>query len=66
MAEYDFRRFERPAYSQDIASCDFFFFGYLHEKMIKAVYKRVDKLEEKIRMVIEAIPKSRLIAIFRE
>jgi hypothetical protein len=26
----------------------------------------VDKLEEKIRMVIEAIPKSRLIAIFRE
>jgi hypothetical protein len=58
MAEYDFRRFDRPAYSPDVALCDFFLFSYLHEKMIRAVYERVNELEEKIKMIIEAIRKS--------
>jgi hypothetical protein len=66
MAECDFRKSDRPAYSPDITPCDFFLFGYLHEKMIGTVYKRTNELEEKIRVIIEAIPKSRLIALFRE
>jgi hypothetical protein len=66
MSECDFCKLDHPAYSPDLAHCDFFLFGYLHEKMAKSIYETVEELEEKIRVIIEAIPKSRLIAIFRE
>jgi hypothetical protein len=33
MAECDFRRFDRPVYSPDLASCDLFHFDYLYEKI---------------------------------
>jgi hypothetical protein len=66
MAECDFRRLDHPVYSPVLTPCDFFLFDCLHEKMIGSVYETVEELEEKIRVVIEAIPKSRLIAFFRE
>jgi hypothetical protein len=34
--------------------------------MAESVYETVEELEEKIRVVIEAIAKSRLIVVFRE
>jgi hypothetical protein len=66
MAECDFRRLDYQANSPDFAPCDFFLFGYLHVKMSRSVYETVEELEEKIRVAIQAIPKSRLIAVFRE
>jgi hypothetical protein len=64
MAKCNFRRLDHPAYSQVLAPCDFFLFSYLHEKIAGSVYETVEELEEKIRVVIETIPKSRLIAVF--
>jgi hypothetical protein len=57
MAHFNFCRFDHLAYSSDLAFCDFFFCGYLHEKIIRSVYEMVDELEEKIKVIIEAIPK---------
>jgi hypothetical protein len=66
MAECDFRRPGHPAYSSDLALCDFFLFGCLYETMFGFVYETVEELEKKIKVIIEAIPKSRLIVIFQE
>jgi hypothetical protein len=66
MAKCDFRRLDYPAYSPDLALCDFFVSSYLHKKIARSVYETVEEVEEKIWVIIQAIPKSRLIAIFRE
>jgi hypothetical protein len=66
MTECDFRRLDHPVYSLDLAPCDFSLFDYLHKKMVGSMYEKVDELEEKIRVIIKAIAKSRLIAILRE
>jgi hypothetical protein len=58
MTECDFRRVDHPVYLLDLASCNFFLFGHLHEKMAGSVYETVEELEEKIKMVIEIIQKS--------
>jgi hypothetical protein len=58
MIECNFRIFDHSAYSLDLAPYDFFIFGYLHEKMTGSVYETVEELEEKIRVVIEAIANS--------
>jgi hypothetical protein len=42
IAEYDFRRLDHSAYLPDLAYCDFFLFGYLHQKMIGSVYETVE------------------------
>jgi hypothetical protein len=58
MAECNFCIFDHAAYLLDLAPYEFFIFGYLHEKMAESVYETVEELEEKIRVVIEAIAKS--------
>jgi hypothetical protein len=65
MAECDFRRLDCLVYSQDLASCDFFLSGYLRKKMSMSVYEMVEELEDKIIVIIQAISKFRLIAIFK-
>jgi BMFP domain-containing protein YqiC len=37
----------------------------MHETMARSVDETMEELEKKIRVVIEAIPKSRLIVVFR-
>jgi hypothetical protein len=63
--ECDFRKLEHPPYSLDLSLCDFFLFGYLHEKMKFLSYQTVEKLEEAITRTIEAIPKPQLIRVFQ-
>jgi hypothetical protein len=58
IAECNFLRFNHIAYSLDLTLCDFFFFGYLHEKMARFVHEMIDELEEKIKVIIEAILKA--------
>jgi hypothetical protein len=65
MAECDFRGLDHPAYSLDLAPCDFFLFCYLHKKRIGFLHEMVEDFKEKIRMLIQAIPKSQLIAVSR-
>jgi hypothetical protein len=66
MAECNFRRPDHPAYSLDLTLCDFFLFGCLYETIFEFVYETVEELEKKIKVIIEAISKSRLIAIFQK
>jgi hypothetical protein len=63
--DYQVRRLKRPPYSPDLAPCDFFLFGYLHEKMQLLRYDTVDELQEAITSTIDGIPKAKLIQVFQ-
>jgi hypothetical protein len=58
MTECDFHILDHSAYSQNLASCDFFFLVTC-TRMLGSMYETVEELEKKIRVVIQAISKSR-------
>jgi predicted RNase H-like HicB family nuclease len=64
MLECDFRRSGHPAHVPDLAPCDFILFDYLHKIVGESLSETVEELKEKIKVFIQAISKSRLIAIF--
>jgi hypothetical protein len=65
LGESHFRRLEHPPYSRDLAPCDFFLFGYLHDKMQFLSYGTVDELRYTIVSTIQAIPNTTLIQVFQ-
>jgi hypothetical protein len=64
MTECNLHNFDHRAYSPDLILCGFFFFGYLYNIMVSSMCRMTGELEEKIRVIVQAISKSQLIAVF--
>jgi hypothetical protein len=64
LQKHKFLRLEHRSNSLDLSPCDFFLFGYLHEKMKLLSYETIDELDNDITKTIEAVPKGILIDVF--
>jgi hypothetical protein len=57
-------RLEHPAYSPDLAPCDFFLFGYLKVRMKGVEFSCVNTIEQTLSRLIEEIPKETMMRVF--
>jgi hypothetical protein len=57
-------RLPHPAYSPDLAKSDFFFFGYLKEKLTDYNCETREQLKEAIIEIFNEIPQDVLVSVF--
>ena len=65
-AEYGFKRTPHPAYSPDVAPCDFFLFGFIKNKLKGKHFKDPDQIKETIIEILSNISQEQRKVIFEE
>jgi transposase len=65
MADAELERMEHPSYSPDLASYDFFLFGYIKGKLMGKQYETPEDLVSEVRNIIEAIRPDVLKSVFK-
>jgi hypothetical protein len=58
------RRVPHPPYSPDLASSDFYFFGYIKQLLLGCEFTDRDSLLQGIRDILEGIEKATLEGVF--
>jgi transposase len=55
-----------PPYSPDLTLCDFYFFGYIKDRLAGASFEELDQLFQAIDAIFQSIEKATLERVFQE
>jgi transposase len=60
------KRAPHPPYSQDLAPCDFYLFGYIEGRLTGASFEDPDQLLQAIDAIIQSPEKTTMESVFQE